>query len=98
MNPARQTIPLDLSLFIENSKDNKKLKVSPQILLAAHRFLLAEVEPFRALSDKVLLTLLKQEVVFIINYNLLDRSNDRLFIYHKGVPCDYFVLVLEVSY
>lgn len=97
LNPARQTVPLDLSLFIENSKDIRRLKISPQILLAAHRFLLAEVEPFRSLSSKILLTLLKRDVVVLINYNLLEPDDEKLYIYHKNVPTDYFVLILEVS-
>ena len=71
--------------------------VTPQILLAAHRFLLAEVEPFKNLSDKILLRLLKQDVVMVVSINEDDAKSEKLFIYRKNKASDYFVLILEVS-
>ena len=93
---ARQKIPLDLSLFTEQPGEGRKLVVTPQILLAAHRFLLAEVDPFKTLSDKVLLRLLKQDVL-MLRAPSDDQKSDKQLIYKKSKASDYFVLVLEVS-
>ncbi|XP_076813987.1 metal transporter CNNM4-like [Clavelina lepadiformis] len=94
LNQRRQKIPVDLSLFEENGND-KRQKVSPQILLAAHRFLLAEVEPFKALSEKVLLRLLKQDIVVELSYHGNEQKSEKLLIYSRNKPSDYFVLILE---
>ena len=92
LNMARQKFPIDLSLFTEPPGEGGKPVVSPQILLAAHRFLLAEVEPFKVLADKVLLRLLKQDVVQVLKH---DESKEHL-IYRKNRISDHFVLILEV--
>jgi len=65
-------------------------------LLAAHRFLLSEVEPFRLLSDKVVLVLLKQDVVFEVKIDGKDDDMSKITIYQRQKPSDYFVLILEV--
>nr|CAB3232141.1 metal transporter CNNM4 [Phallusia mammillata] len=95
LNTMRQKIPLDLSLFAEQPGEGKKPKISPQLMLAAHRFLLAEVEPFKSLSDKVLLRLLKQDVIVELSYETNKNKPEKLYIYQRSKPCDYFVLILE---
>ena len=97
LNVACQKIPIDLSLFAEQPGEGRKPVVTPQILLAAHRFLLAEVDPFKNLSDKVLLRLLKQDVVTALIVPESEQKSDRLLIYRKNKASDYFVLILEVS-
>ena len=94
---ACQKIPIDLSLFAEQPGEGRKPVVTPQILLAAHRFLLAEVDPFKNLSDKVLLRLLKQDVVAAVAVPDADRNSDKLLIYKKNKASDYFVIILEVK-
>nr|XP_009861982.1 metal transporter CNNM4 isoform X2 [Ciona intestinalis] len=94
LNVMRQAIPVDLSLFSESGGD-KKPRVSPQLTLAALRFLRAEVEPFKIISEKVLLRLLKQDVVVVLKLEEHDNNRDKLLIYQQNVASDYFVLVLE---
>ena len=96
LNMACQKIPIDLSLFAEQPGEGRKPVVSPQILLAAHRFLLAEVDPFKNLLDKVLLRLLKQDVVLALNAPDSEQKSDKVLIYKKNKASDYFVLILEV--
>jgi len=95
LNKMRQQIPIDLSLFVEQS--GRKAQCSPQLMLAAHRFLIAEVEPFREISDKVLLRLLKQDVIVDLNFAENEHRPENLCIYQRNKPADYFVLILEVS-
>ncbi|XP_038641268.1 metal transporter CNNM2-like isoform X2 [Scyliorhinus canicula] len=75
-----------------------KVKVSPQLLLAAHRFLSTEVTLFSAgyISEKILLRLLKHPDV--INEIKFDESNKMAadhYLYVRGKTVDYFVLILQ---
>ncbi|XP_067879292.1 metal transporter CNNM2-like [Heterodontus francisci] len=75
-----------------------KVKVSPQLLLAAHRFLSTEVSHFAAacMSEKILLRLLKHPDV--INEIKFDEGNKLAadhYLYVRGKTVDYFVLILQ---
>uniref|UniRef100_A0A803TIE1 Metal transporter n=1 Tax=Anolis carolinensis TaxID=28377 RepID=A0A803TIE1_ANOCA len=75
-----------------------KVKISPQLLLATHRFMATEVEPFKMpyLSDKILLRLLKHPNV--IQEMKFDHKNKRApehYLYQRNRPVDYFVLLLQ---
>ncbi|XP_078095372.1 metal transporter CNNM4-like isoform X2 [Mustelus asterias] len=75
-----------------------KVKVSPQLLLAAHRFLSTEVSLFATayMSEKILLRLLKHPDV--INEIKFDESNKMAaehYLYLRGKTVDYFVLILQ---
>uniref|UniRef100_UPI00398ECC49 metal transporter CNNM3-like n=1 Tax=Pristiophorus japonicus TaxID=55135 RepID=UPI00398ECC49 len=87
----------DLSFFKMPDID-LKVKISPQLLLAAQRFLSREVELFSPsrVSERVLLHLLKhpsvnQEVKFDEN----DKLSPEHYLYQRNQPVDYFILVLQ---
>ncbi|XP_055063506.1 metal transporter CNNM4 isoform X1 [Misgurnus anguillicaudatus] len=86
----------DFSAFKHESES--KVKISPQLMLAAHRFLATEVSVFNPLqiSDKVLLRILKhpdviQEVKFIES----DKYSQQHYLYQRGKPVDCFILILQ---
>lgn len=86
----------DFSAFKHESES--KVKISPQLMLAAHRFLATEVSVFNPLqiSDKVLLRILKhpdviQEVKFIES----DKHSQQHYLYQRGKPVDCFILILQ---
>ncbi|XP_062832443.1 metal transporter CNNM1 isoform X2 [Anolis carolinensis] len=89
--------PHDFSIF-QLSDSEMKVKISPQLLLATHRFMATEVEPFKMpyLSDKILLRLLKHPNV--IQEMKFDHKNKRApehYLYQRNRPVDYFVLLLQ---
>ncbi|TNN54619.1 Metal transporter CNNM4 [Liparis tanakae] len=86
----------DFSAF--KNENESKVKISPQLLLAAHRFLATEVSSFSPsqISDKVLLRILRhpdviQEIKFIDG----DKRSPLHYVYQRGKPVDYFVLILQ---
>ncbi|KAM8865298.1 metal transporter CNNM4-like [Synchiropus picturatus] len=86
----------DFSAFKHESES--KVKVSPQLLLAAHRFLATEVSLFSPslISDKILLRILRhhdviQEIKFLEN----DKRSPHHYVYQRGKPVDFFVLILQ---
>ncbi|KAG5272401.1 hypothetical protein AALO_G00165120 [Alosa alosa] len=86
----------DYSAFKDESES--KVKISPQLLLAAHRFLATEVNLFSPLqiSDKVLLRILKHpDVIQELKFNESDKRAPQNFLYLRGKPVDYFILVLQ---
>nr|XP_046241949.1 metal transporter CNNM4 [Scatophagus argus] len=86
----------DFSAFKHESES--KVKVSPQLLLAAHRFLATEVSLFNPsqISDKVLLRILRHpDVIQEIKFNENDKRSSRHYVYQRGKPVDYFVLILQ---
>ncbi|XP_041644439.1 metal transporter CNNM4 [Cheilinus undulatus] len=86
----------DFSAFKHESES--KVKVSPQLLLAAHRFLATEVSLFNPsqISDKVLLRILRHpDVIQEIKFNDNDKRSTHHYIYQRGKPVDYFVLILQ---
>ncbi|XP_013889495.1 metal transporter CNNM4 isoform X2 [Austrofundulus limnaeus] len=86
----------DFSAFKQESES--KVKVSPQLLLAAHRFLATEVSLFNItqISDKVLLRILRHpDVIQEIKFNENDKRSPHHYIYQRGKPVDYFILILQ---
>lgn len=86
----------DFSAFKHESES--KVKISPQLLLAAHRFLATEVSLFSPsqISDKVLLRILRHpDVIQEIKFNENDKRSTHHYIYQRGKPADYFILILQ---
>ncbi|TSM28085.1 Metal transporter CNNM4 [Bagarius yarrelli] len=86
----------DFSAFKHESES--KVKISPQLLLAAHRFLATEVSLFSPLqiSDKVLLRILKHpDVIQELRFNENDKRSQLHYLYQRGKPVDYFILILQ---
>ncbi|XP_029018263.1 metal transporter CNNM4 isoform X2 [Betta splendens] len=86
----------DFSAFKHESES--KVKISPQLLLAAHRFLATEVSLFSPaqISDKVLLRILRHpDVIQEIKFSDSDKRSPHHYIYQRGKPVDYFVLILQ---
>ncbi|NWZ88611.1 CNNM4 protein, partial [Poecile atricapillus] len=74
------------------------VKVSPQLLLAAHRFLSTEVTLFTPnfISEKILLRLLKySDVIQELKFDEENKKSPRHFLYCKNKPADYFILILQ---
>uniref|UniRef100_A0A3Q2R1M6 Metal transporter n=1 Tax=Fundulus heteroclitus TaxID=8078 RepID=A0A3Q2R1M6_FUNHE len=84
---------------INHASDNRtRIKISPQLLLAAHRFLATEVNLFSPsqISEKVLLRILRHhDVVQEIKFNENDKRSPHHYIYQKGKAVDYFILILQ---
>uniref|UniRef100_H3B2D7 Metal transporter n=1 Tax=Latimeria chalumnae TaxID=7897 RepID=H3B2D7_LATCH len=92
----RESKQQDFSRF--RVSDEFKVKVSPQLLLATHRFLATEVEPFKSthLSEKILLRLLKHPSVFQeLKFDEKNKKAAAHFLYQRNRPIDYFVLILQ---
>ncbi|XP_060594921.1 metal transporter CNNM4-like isoform X2 [Ruditapes philippinarum] len=81
----------DFSVFNQPDDDNKHI-LSPQLTVAAFQFL-STLEPFlsKYISETVLRKLIKQNIVVELNPN----NDENNCIIREGVPCDYFVLVLQ---
>ncbi|XP_067092473.1 metal transporter CNNM1 [Osmerus mordax] len=87
----------DFSVF-KLSANELKVKISPQLLLATHRFLATEVEPFRSshLSEKILLRLIKHpSVIQELKFNPKSKRCPQHYLYNRNKPVDYFVLILQ---
>ncbi|KAM9847646.1 metal transporter CNNM1 [Aulostomus maculatus] len=87
----------DFSIF-KLSENELKVKISPQLLLATHRFLATEVEPFRPchLSEKILLRLIKHpSVVQELKFNPKNKHAPQHYLFQRNKPVDYFVLILQ---
>ncbi|XP_071371764.1 metal transporter CNNM4-like [Centroberyx affinis] len=86
----------DFSAFKHES--DSKVKISPQLMLAAHRFLATEVSlfsPFQ-ITEKVLLRILRHpDVIQEIKFNDSDKRSPQHFVYQRGKPVDYFILILQ---
>ncbi|XP_022595519.1 metal transporter CNNM4-like [Seriola dumerili] len=86
----------DFSAFKHDS--DSKVKISPQLMLAAHRFLATEVSlfsPFQ-ITEKVLLRILRHpDVIQEVKFNENDKRSPLHFLYQRGKPVDYFVLILQ---
>ncbi|KAM8852892.1 metal transporter CNNM1-like [Synchiropus picturatus] len=87
----------DFSIF-KLGEHELNVKISPQLLLATHRFLATEVEPFRPchLSEKILLRLIKHpSVVQELKFNPKSKHDPQHYIFQRNKPVDYFVLILQ---
>ncbi|XP_058473979.1 metal transporter CNNM4 isoform X2 [Solea solea] len=86
----------DFSAFKQDG--DSKVKISPQLMLAAHRFLATEVSLFSPLqiTEKVLLRILRHpDVIQELKFNENDKRAPQHFIYQRGKPVDYFILILQ---
>ncbi|XP_075996307.1 metal transporter CNNM4-like isoform X2 [Genypterus blacodes] len=86
----------DFSAFKQDG--DSKVKISPQLMLAAHRFLATEVSLFSSyqITEKVLLRILRhQDVIQDLRFNENDKRSPLHFIYQRGRPVDYFILILQ---
>ncbi|XP_077441837.1 cyclin and CBS domain divalent metal cation transport mediator 4a isoform X2 [Vanacampus margaritifer] len=75
-----------------------KAKISPQLMLAAHRFLATEVSLFGGfhVTEKVLLRILRHpDVVQELKFDDSDKRAPQHFLYQRGKAVDYFVLILQ---
>ncbi|XP_053274847.1 LOW QUALITY PROTEIN: metal transporter CNNM1-like [Pleuronectes platessa] len=87
----------DFSIF-KLSENEMKVKISPQLLLATHRFLSTEVEPFKPshISEKILLRLIKHpSVVQEVKFDEKNKRAQQHFLFQRNKPADYFLLVLQ---
>uniref|UniRef100_A0A8C4QG88 Metal transporter n=1 Tax=Eptatretus burgeri TaxID=7764 RepID=A0A8C4QG88_EPTBU len=87
----------DFSAF-KPSESLAKIKISPQLLLATHRFLVAELEAFKPaqVTEKILLRLLKHPDVFHdMKFDDKNRKASEHYLYTQGRPADYFILILQ---
>ncbi|KAF0036830.1 hypothetical protein F2P81_009704 [Scophthalmus maximus] len=87
----------DFSIF-KLSENEMKVKISPQLLLATHRFLSTEVEPFRPahISEKILLRLIKHpSVVQDLKFDERNKRAQQHFLFQRNKPADHFILVLQ---
>uniref|UniRef100_H3A441 Metal transporter n=1 Tax=Latimeria chalumnae TaxID=7897 RepID=H3A441_LATCH len=87
----------DFSAFKQPDSE-AKVKISPQLLLAMHRFLATEVEAFSPsqISEKILLRLLKHpNVIQEMKYDEKARKAPENYLYQRNKPVDHFVLVLQ---
>ncbi|XP_016323232.1 metal transporter CNNM2a isoform X1 [Sinocyclocheilus anshuiensis] len=79
--------------------DNElRVKISPQLLLAALRFLATEVESFSTaqMSEKILLRLLKHpNVIQELKYDDKNKKMSEHYLFHRNKPVDYFILILQ---
>ncbi|XP_060643023.1 metal transporter CNNM4 isoform X2 [Anolis sagrei] len=87
----------DFSAFKDNDTESK-VKISPQLLLAAHRFLSTEVNPFSPalISEKILLRLLKhRDVINELKFDEENKKAPQHFLFNQNKPADYFILILQ---
>ncbi|KAM9801237.1 metal transporter CNNM3 [Neosynchiropus ocellatus] len=104
----RPLAPLDLPLEPRGSHDEfslfkppegePKIRTSPQLLLATHRFLSREVEHFSParVSEKVLFHLLRHPSVNQeVHFDPSNRLSPAHYLYTRNHPVDYFILLLQ---
>ncbi|XP_032137360.1 metal transporter CNNM2 isoform X3 [Sapajus apella] len=87
----------DFSAFKQTDSE-MKVKISPQLLLAMHRFLATEVEAFSPsqMSEKILLRLLKHpNVIQELKYDEKNKKAPEYYLYQRNKPVDYFILILQ---
>ncbi|XP_039593183.1 metal transporter CNNM2-like [Polypterus senegalus] len=87
----------DFSAF-KPTDSEMKVKISPQLMLATHRFLATEVEPFSTvhMSEKILLRLLKHpNVIQELKFDEKNKKSPEHYLYHRNKPVDYFILILQ---
>nr|XP_056715994.1 metal transporter CNNM4 [Euleptes europaea] len=87
----------DFSAFKDNDAESK-VKISPQLLLAAHRFLSTEVNQFTPafISEKILLRLLKhRDVIQDLKFDEENKKAPQHFLFTRNKAADYFILILQ---
>ncbi|XP_057675612.1 metal transporter CNNM3 isoform X2 [Corythoichthys intestinalis] len=89
--------PEEFSLF-KTPEGEPKIRTSPQLLLATHRFLSREVEHFSPLrvSEKILFHLLRHPSVNQeVHFDPANRLSPAHYLYTRNHPVDYFILLLQ---
>ncbi|XP_054613317.1 metal transporter CNNM3 [Dunckerocampus dactyliophorus] len=89
--------PEEFSLF-KPPEGEPKIRTSPQLLLATHRFMSREVEHFSPLrvSEKVLFHLLRHPSVNQeVHFDPGNRLSPAHYLYTRNHPVDYFILLLQ---
>ncbi|XP_036450322.1 metal transporter CNNM3 isoform X3 [Colossoma macropomum] len=92
-----RTVPEEFSLF-KLPEGEPKIRTSPQLLLATHRFLSREVEHFnpQRVSEKVLFHLLRHPSVNQeVKFDPSNRLSPDHYLYTRNHPVDYFILLLQ---
>ncbi|KAM4634986.1 metal transporter CNNM3 isoform 1-T1 [Polymixia lowei] len=87
----------EFSLF-KLPEGEPKIRTSPQLLLATHRFLSREVEHFSPgrVSEKVLFHLLRHPSVNQeVHFDPTNRLSPDHYLYTRNHPVDYFILLLQ---
>ncbi|XP_072514319.1 metal transporter CNNM3 isoform X2 [Salminus brasiliensis] len=87
----------EFSLF-KLPEGEPKIRTSPQLLLATHRFLSREVEHFspQRVSEKVLFHLLRHPSVNQeVKFDPSNRLSPDHYLYTRNHPVDYFILLLQ---
>ncbi|CAB1438240.1 unnamed protein product [Pleuronectes platessa] len=87
----------EFSLF-KPPEGEPKIRTSPQLLLATHRFLSREVEHFSPgrMTEKVLFHLLRHPSVNQeVHFDPSDRLSPGHYLYTRNHPVDYFILLLQ---
>nr|XP_019937573.1 PREDICTED: metal transporter CNNM3 isoform X1 [Paralichthys olivaceus] len=87
----------EFSLF-KPPEGEPKIRTSPQLLLATHRFLSREVEHFSPgrMSEKVLFHLLRHPSVNQeVHFDPSNRLSPGHYLYTRNHPVDYFILLLQ---
>ncbi|XP_062622219.1 metal transporter CNNM4-like [Saccostrea cucullata] len=81
----------DFSMF--NTSETTSILISPQLALAAFRFLSTSVDLFKEefVSENVLKKLIRQNVV----EEIVKKENSDQYLFRENVPCDYFILILQ---
>lgn len=70
--------------------------ITPQLFLAAHRFLVTEIQAFKRLKQDTVLKLLRHpDVLQILTEADVSRDPDRATLMKIGEPCNFFILILE---
>ncbi|XP_036384868.1 metal transporter CNNM3 isoform X2 [Megalops cyprinoides] len=92
-----RTVHEEFSLF-KLPEGESKIRTSPQLLLATHRFLSREVEHFspQRMSEKVLFHLLRHPSVNQeVKFDPANKLSPEHYLYTRNHPVDYFVLLLQ---
>ncbi|CAL8278301.1 unnamed protein product [Merluccius merluccius] len=87
----------EFSLF-KLPEGEPKVRTSPQLLLATHRFLSREVEHFSPgrVSERVLFHLLRHPSVNQeVHFDPSNRLSPEHYLYTRNHPVDYFILLLQ---
>ncbi|XP_058795017.1 unextended protein isoform X2 [Phymastichus coffea] len=88
----------DFTVFAER-KENQRIHISPQLLLATFQYLSTSVDAFKpdSISEPIVRRLLKQDIIYHIKVKSREkaRNDPTAVIYQQGKAVDYFVLILE---
>ncbi|XP_072026763.1 metal transporter CNNM2-like isoform X2 [Amphiura filiformis] len=91
--PIGMRMRRDFSRFA-HQEEGTHIKISPQLALATFQFLSTGVEAFKTefISENILHRLLEQDIIIDVR---LEDKNKPVYIFQRGHPADYFVLILQ---